>query len=69
MLGDVGERKVARPEGVQEDDRRDGGGAKGGVERVSRGVDKAPPTGVRAKAAADRRIDGERERECERGAT
>ena len=67
MLGDVGEREVARPERIQQHDRRDGGGAEGGEERVARGGDQPPPACVGTQAAADRRVDHKSERERERG--
>src|SRR5262249_30533638 len=69
VLGDIGESEVPRPERVQEDDRGDGSRAEGGVERVSPGIDQAPTAGIGAEAAADRRVDDERERQCKRGAT
>ena len=48
VLGDVGEREVTGPEGVQQDDRRDGCGAERSEEGISRRGDEPPPARVGA---------------------
>src|ERR687887_2626962 len=61
MVGHVRQGEVARAEGIQQDERGDGGRGEGADERVSGRLVQAPAAAVGGEASGDRRVEGEAE--------